>query len=94
MIDGLPGVTPMKWMTPEVSAAFPLVVAASLIESGLVRSHNDLKTLATALDHQRSLLREDQPRLSLDEHNMIAILQAFLLRGLTAFVEDVGDRRP
>ena len=79
----------MRWMTPEVSAAFPVVVAAALIRSGLVRSHTDLEILVEGMNYHRSILHEDHPRLTRDEHNMIALLQAWLLRSLTEFVEDI-----
>ena len=89
MVDELPGITPMKWMTPEVSAAFPIVVAASLIESGLVRSRRDIQTLARCMEGREALLSEDHPRLTQQERNMVALLRVWLLHSLSEFVGDI-----
>ena len=78
----------MKWVTPEVTSAFPLIVAAALIESGLVRSRNELETLQRSLENWKANCFEDHPRLTRNERNMIVFLESALLRGLREFVED------
>ena len=84
----------MKWVTPEVTSAFPLIVAAALIESGLVRSRNELQTLQKSLENWKANCFEDHPRLTRNERHMVALLEAFLLRGLREFVEDIeADQR-